>query len=140
MGEPAFTDNLATAIDQTDLVRLACPVDAGKPLNIFCHHSPFVLSPPGHRDASSFPVLALLARLPTGCASRPNPPRHVSPPGAQDTGGHRLLSTGWPGPSSLKKGLAHGHAQRYRGRERFRKNQAETTRVRTGDPPAVGHF
>src|SRR6516165_5367612 len=79
MGEPAFTDNLTTAIDQTDLVRLACPVDAGKPLNIFCHHSPFVLSPPGHRDASSFPVLALLARLPTGCASRPNPPRHVSP-------------------------------------------------------------
>ena len=38
-GEPTFTDNLAASIDQADLVRLACPVDAGEPFDIFCHHS-----------------------------------------------------------------------------------------------------
>ena len=26
-------------LDQADLVRLACPVDAGEPFDIFCHHS-----------------------------------------------------------------------------------------------------
>src|SRR5262249_47047077 len=49
MGEPALTDNLPAGIDQTDLVCLACPVDAGKPLNIFSHRFPllpFAARPP----------------------------------------------------------------------------------------------
>src|SRR5215467_11677414 len=58
MGEPTFTDNLAAGIDQTDLVRLACPVDAGEPFDIFCHYSPLCF----RRQATATPRHALYWR------------------------------------------------------------------------------
>jgi hypothetical protein len=50
MGKRSLADDLAASIDQADLVRLACPVDAREPLGIICHYSPFPPQP-GHRDA-----------------------------------------------------------------------------------------
>ena len=84
MGKGALADHLAVGIDQTNLVRLACPVDAGEPSGIVGHRS--LLQQSGLPRRVSFPVLALLARLPTGLASRPTR-RGTRPPQVLETQG-----------------------------------------------------
>jgi len=49
MGKGALADHLAVGIDQTNLVRLACPVDAGEPSGIVGHRS--LLHSRAYRDA-----------------------------------------------------------------------------------------
>src|SRR5215831_11907447 len=115
MGEPTFTDNLAAGIDQTNLVRLACPVDAGEPFDIFCHYSLLCF----RRQATATPRHALYWR-----SWRDSPPDvHRGPPAearvpvrcsehGRQIGGSRQAGPVHP---VYETDWVNGHAEGYRG-------------------------
>ena len=117
MAHRALPAHHATIIDQADLMNLARPVDA----DILVEHLTHRRAPIHMGRRSLDPPLywrSLGADSPLGLR-RGLPPGHASPPGAQNTGGKRLLPADRPDPSTVLQYRRPFDPEGYRGGQAF---------------------
>ena len=92
----ALRNHIALGVQDVDLMPFGGPVDASQVPSIPCS-AKLSFREAGTSMALIAPVLALLARLPTGCAPWFSPPGHVSALGALGAGGGWCSRRGDPG-------------------------------------------